>query len=235
MQDLVKLVHELQAQKAELEGQNEELRRALVQLEKYREALQHIIVATSKFHEGRDPYTANHERRVSELTCAIAAEMCLPQEQIEIIRLSSYIHDSGKLAVPLEILMYRIQLNEMHMGMIRLHPQNAYIILAGLDLPLPIALTVWQHHERLDGSGYPQRLRDKDIILEARILAVADVFEAMSSSRPYRPALGIDKALEEISVNRGKLYDPVVADTCLKLVKEKGFKFAEPGLQDTFN
>jgi HD-GYP domain-containing protein (c-di-GMP phosphodiesterase class II) len=172
---------------------------------------------------------------VTELTCAIAGEMGFAQERLEVIRLSSYIHDSGKLAVPLEILMYRTQLHEIQMGMIKIHPQNAYDILAGMDLPRPLALTIWQHHERLDGSGYPRQLRADDIIPEARILAVADVFEAMASSCPYRPALGIDRALEEISGNRGKLYDPIAADTCLKLVKEKGFKFTEPGLRDTFN
>jgi PAS domain S-box-containing protein len=201
---------------------------------KYRDALQSIIVAMSKFNESRDPYTTSHEHRVTELTCALAAGMGLPQEQIEGIRLSSYIHDSGKLAVPLEILMYRGKLNEMQVGMIRQHPQTAYDLLVDIDFPWPIALTVWQHHERLDGSGYPKGLRDADIILEARILAVADVVEAMASARPYRPALGIAKALEEISNGRGKLYDPVVVDACLKLFQKEGFNFKEPGLQDVF-
>jgi PAS domain S-box-containing protein len=201
---------------------------------KYRDALQSIIVAMSKFNESRDPYTTSHEHRVTELTCAIAAGMGCAQEQIDGIRLGSYIHDSGKLAVPLEILMYRGKLTEMQMSLVRAHPQNAYAILVDIELPWPIALTVWQHHERLDGSGYPQGLRGGDIILEARILAVADVVEAMASARPYRPALGIDKALEEISDNRGKLYDPIVVDACLKLFQKEGFKFTEAGLQDIF-
>lgn len=162
------------------------------------------------------------------------AGMGLPQEQIGGIRLSSYIHDSGKLAVPLEILMYRGKLTEMQMSLVRAHPQNAYNILVDIEFPWPIALTVWQHHERLDGSGYPQGLRGGDIILEARILAVADVVEAMASARPYRSSLGIDKALEEISHNRGKLYDPIVVDACLQLFQKEGFKFTEPGLQDVY-
>ena len=201
---------------------------------KYRDALQSVIVAMSKFNESRDPYTTSHEHRVTELTCAIAAGMGLPQQQIDGIRLGSYIHDSGKLAVPLEILMYQGKLTEIQMAMIRQHPQTAYAVLNDIELPWPIALTVWQHHERLDGSGYPQGLRGGDIIPEARILAVADVVEAMASPRPYRPALGIDKALEEISNNRGKLYDPAVVDACLKLFQKEGFKFIEPGLQDVF-
>jgi len=201
---------------------------------KYRDALQSVIVAMSRFNESRDPYTTSHEHRVTELTCAIAAGMGLPQEQIGGIRLSSFIHDSGKLAVPLEILMYRGKLTEMQVGIIRQHPQTAYAILVDIEFTWPIALTVWQHHERLDGSGYPQGLRGGDIILEARILAVADVVEAMASARPYRPALGIDKALEEISDGRGKLYDPAVVDACLKLFQKDGFQFTEPGMPEVF-
>jgi PAS domain S-box-containing protein len=201
---------------------------------KYRDALQSIIVAMSKFNESRDPYTTRHEHRVTELTCAIATGMSLPQEQIGGIRLSSYIHDSGKLAVPLEILMHQGKLNEIQMSLVRAHPQNAYNILVDIDFPWPIALTIWQHHERLDGSGYPQGLLGGDIILGAKILAVADVVEAMASSRPYRPALGIDKALEEISNGRGNLYDPVVVDACLKLFQKEGFKFTESGMLDVF-
>jgi PAS domain S-box-containing protein len=201
---------------------------------KYSDGLQSVIVAMSKFSESRDPYTTNHEHRVTELACAIAAGMGCVQEQIEGIRLSSYMHDSGKLAVPLEILMYRGKLNEIQLGMVRTHPQTAYDILSDIELPWPIAITVWQHHERLDGSGYPQGLRGGDIIIEAKILAVADVVEAMASARPYRKALGIDKALEEISNNRGKLYDTVVVDACLKLFQKEGFKFTEPGMQEVF-
>jgi putative two-component system response regulator len=136
--------------------------------------------------------------------------------------------------VPLEILMHQGKLNEMQMAIIKTHPQTAYNILVDIDLPWPIAPTVWQHHERLDGSGYPQGLRDKDIIPEAKILAVADVVEAMASARPYRSSLGLHKALEEISNGRGKLYDPAVVDACLKLFQKEGFVFKEPGLQDVF-
>ncbi|MCX5804299.1 MAG: HD domain-containing protein [Proteobacteria bacterium] len=138
---------------------------------------------------------------------------------------SGIIHDIGKMSVPAEILSKPTKLSNMEFGLIKVHPQTGYDILKEVELPYPIAETVLQHHERLDGSGYPQGLKGENIILEARILAVADVVEAMASYRPYRPALGIDAALEEIEKNKGILYDAEVVEVCLKLFREKGFRF----------
>ena len=173
----------------------------------------------------RDPYRDSHQKRVSQLACAMAREMNLPEEQIEGIRVAGNIHDIGKISVPMEILSKPGRVNKSEFGIIKSHTQAGYDILKTIEFPWPIAQIVLQHHERMDGSGYPQGLSGKDILLEARILGVADVVEAMVSHRPYRPALGIDKALEEISKNRGVLYDPEVVDACLKLFTEKRFEF----------
>jgi PAS domain S-box-containing protein/putative nucleotidyltransferase with HDIG domain len=173
----------------------------------------------------KDPYTSDHQQRVSRLATCIAHEMELSAEQIEAIRTAGLVHDIGKMYVPSEILSKPGRLNESEFDIIRMHAQAGYDILKIVEFPWPIAQIVLQHHERMDGSGYPGHLSDKDIILEARVLAVADVVEAMASHRPYRPALGIDKAVEEISQKRGVLYDSEVVDACLKLFSEKGFKF----------
>jgi len=173
----------------------------------------------------KDPYRHSHQKRVAQLACAIAREMNLPEEQIEGIRVAGNIHDIGKISVPMEILNKPGRVNKNEFGIIKNHAQAGYDILKTIEFPWPIAQIVLQHHERMDGSGYPQGLSGKDILLEARILGVADVVEAMVSRRPYRPALGIDKALEEISKNRGILYDPEVVDACLKLFTEKRFEF----------
>ena len=194
-------------------------------LEKLRETLGGIIQTVALTVETKDPYTAGHQRRVGNLARAIANEMGLPQEQIDGIRMAGLIHDIGKISIPAEILSKPGRLNDFEWGMIEAHPQVSYDILKTVEFPWPVAEIVLQHHERMDGSGYPQGLSGDEIMLEARILAVADVVEAMASFRPYRPALGIDKALEEISQNRGILYDPEVVDTCLRLFTEKGFKF----------
>ena len=174
--------------------------------------------------EMRDPYTAGHQQRVANLARTIAIDMGLSKERIEAIRIAGNIHDLGKICVPAEILSkptYLITNNEF--AIIKTHSQVGYDILTEANLPSSVDQIVLQHHERMDGSGYPTGLKGKDIILEARILAVADVVEAMASHRPYRPAHGIDTALQEISKNKGTLYDPEVADTCLKLFTEKGF------------
>jgi putative nucleotidyltransferase with HDIG domain len=176
----------------------------------------------------KDPYTAGHQRGVAQLACAIAKEMGLPEEQIEGIRMAGLIHDIGKITIPAEILSRLGPLNDLEYGIIKTHSQAGYNILNGtIEFPWPVAQIVLQHHERMDGSGYPQGLSGEEILLEARILAVADVVEAMASNRPYRSARGIDKALKEISRNKGILYDPEVVDACLKLFTEKGFKFEE--------
>jgi len=179
----------------------------------------------SRIIEAKDPYTAGHQQRVSRLTTAIAKELNLSQDKIEGVRIASLIHDIGKISVPTEILSKSSTLSDLEFNLIKEHSQTGHDILKPIDFSYPVAQIVLQHHERINGTGYPRGLKGEDILLEARILGVADVVEAMSSHRPYRPALGIDAALEDISKNKGILYDPEVVDACLKLFKEEGFKF----------
>ncbi|OHB87745.1 MAG: hypothetical protein A3C38_02295 [Planctomycetes bacterium RIFCSPHIGHO2_02_FULL_50_42] len=194
-------------------------------LERLQKALGGTIQALVAMVEMRDPYTSGHQRRVADLAPAIAAEMGLSSELIEGIRMAGAIHDIGKIAVPAEILSKPGKITETEFEMIKAHSQIGYNILKGIEFPWPVAKIVLQHQERMDGSGYPAGLSNGKIILEARILAVADVVEAMSSHRPYRPALGIDTALEGIFKNRGILYDSDAVDACVKLFREGGFKF----------
>jgi putative nucleotidyltransferase with HDIG domain len=177
--------------------------------------------------ETRDPYTAGHENRVSDLARSIATKLGLPRDTIEAIRMSALVHDLGKIYVPAEILNKPGKLRDAELNLIRMHSEIGYEILRTIEFPWPIADIVHQHHERIDGSGYPKGLRDGDIQLEARIIAVADVVEAMASHRPYRVALGIEKAIEEIKKYRGKTYDAEVVDACVALFDE-GFTFREP-------
>jgi putative nucleotidyltransferase with HDIG domain len=163
---------------------------------------------------------------VAELACAIAGELSLPEVQIEGIHVAGIIHDIGKINVPAEILSKTGRLSEAEFNIIKTHAQVGKEILEPIDFPWPVAQIVHQHHERLNGTGYPQGLSAEKIILEAKIIAVADVVEAMASHRPYRPALGIEKALEEISSQRGLLYDPQVVDACRELFDKKGYKLA---------
>lgn len=188
-------------------------------------AMESTISAMAMIVEVRDPYTAGHQRRVTQLACAIAKEIGLSVDQITGLRLAGIIHDIGKVRVPAEILTNPDGLSEAEFTMIKMHPTLGYDILKTMDLPWPVANIVHQHHERMDGSGYPSGLLARDIILEARILAVADVVEAISSHRPYRPARGIDVALDEIWNNRDILYDATIVDAGLKLFREQGFKF----------
>ena len=188
-------------------------------------ALEGIIRAMAATIEMRDPYTAGHQRRVSKLACAIAQDMGLAEKQIEGIRMAGEIHDIGKIYVPAEILSKPGRLTDIEFTIIKTHSQVGYDILKNIEFPWPIAKIVIQHHERLDGSGYPAHLKGKDILPEADIISVADVVEAMSSHRPYRPAHGIDKAIMEITQNRGVLYDATVVDHCVRLFKEKAFSF----------
>ena len=194
-------------------------------LEKLRKALGSIIQTVALTVEAKDPYIAGHQRRVANLARTIATEMGLSENQIDGVRMAAAIHDIGKIGIPSEILGNPVRLKDYQWDMIKTHPQAGYDILKSVEFPWPVAQIVLQHHERMDGSGYPQGLSGDEIMLEARILAVADVVEAIDSFRPYRPALGIDKALEELSQNRGVLYDPEAVDACLKLFIEKGFKF----------
>lgn len=190
-----------------------------------RKVLEGTVFALAEMSQQRDPYTAGHQRRVAKLACAIAREMGLPENQIEGIRMSALLHDIGKMHVPSEILTRPGQISDLETGIIEAHARSGYEILRSIEFPWPVASTVLQHQERLDGSGYPAGLSNGEILLEARILAVADVVEAMSSHRPYRATLGMNKALKEISRNRGVLYDPDVVDACLSLLTKKKFKF----------
>ena len=193
--------------------------------ERLQKALAGTIQAMALTIEMRDPYTAGHQRRVGKLSCAIAREMELSAERVEAIQMASDIHDVGKIYIPAEILSKPGQLTEIEYSIIKTHPQVGYDILKSIEFPWPLAEIVYQHHERLNGTGYPNGLSGENILLEARIMCVADVVEAMSSHRPYRPAHGIDKALDEILKNRGILYDSRVVDICIKLFKEKQFSF----------
>jgi PAS domain S-box-containing protein len=192
---------------------------------KLQETLEGIINTLALTVEIRDPYTAGHQLRVTQLANAIAMELDLSEEQIRGIHMASRIHDVGKINVPAEILSKPGKLTENEFNLLKSHSQTGYDILKNVDFPWPIAKIVLQHHERMDGSGYPQGLKGEEILLAARIIGVADVVEAMVSHRPYRPALGIEEALKEISLNRGVLYDSQVVDACLKLFTEKGFAF----------
>ena len=189
-----------------------------------RKALGGTIEAMALTVETRDPYTAGHQRRVSNLARGIATEMGVSEAQIQGIRMAGVIHDIGKISVPGEILSKPGNISQNELGIIREHPQVGYNILKTVDFPWPIAQIVLQHHERMDGSGYPNGISGENILLEARILAVADVVEAMASHRPYRAALGINLALNEILKNRGSFYDPKVVDACLRLFNEKGYR-----------
>ena len=193
--------------------------------EKLEEALDGTIQVITSAVETRDPYTAGHQRRVTQLACAIAKEMSLSSEQIKAVRTSGLVHDLGKISVPIEILSKAGKLSEIEFAIIKTHSQSGYDILKTVEFPWPIAKIVLQHHEKVNGSGYPLGIKGEEILLEARILTVADVVEAMSSNRPYRPALGITEALKEISKNRGLLYDPNAVDACLRLFADKGFTF----------
>ncbi|MCE5265479.1 MAG: HD domain-containing protein [Deltaproteobacteria bacterium] len=173
--------------------------------------------------ETKDPHSAGHHKRSADLARTIAMEMGLPDETLEGIRTAATFHDIGKISLPSELLGRASKLSEAEMHLIKTHPQTGYDILKEVEFPWPVARIVWQHHERMDGSGYPLGLKGEEILMEARVLAVADVVEAMCSHRSYRPMPGLDKALEEIGAQRGVLYDPAVVDACLRIFREKDF------------
>jgi len=198
----------------------------LASAKRLEQTLFQAIEAMAATVEARDPYTAGHQRRVAALARAIAQEMGLTDDEIRGLYLAATIHDLGKVSIPAEILSKPGKLSRMEFELVKEHAQNGYEILNTIDFPWPIAQIVLQHHERLDGSGYPQALMSGQIKFEAKIVAVADVVEAMSSHRPYRPALGLDAALEEIVLNKGKLFDPAVVDACIKIFRERGFNFS---------
>ena len=194
-------------------------------LQGLQKSLDGTIAAIAIIVESRDPYTSGHQQRVTTLACTIAREMGLAENRIDGIRMAATIHDIGKISVPSEILSKPGKLGETEFELIKRHPQVGYDILKEVKFPCQVARIVLQHHERMDGSGYPAGLSGENILLEARILSVADVVEAIASHRPYRPALGIDEALAEISLNKEILYDPEVVDACLRLFADKGFVF----------
>lgn len=194
-------------------------------LDKLQRAFDGVVQAMALAMEMKDLYTSGHQQRVSQLACALAAELGLSEERIEGLRVAGLLHDLGKIAVASEILSKPGRINQYELAIIKSHPRIGYDILKSIEFPWPVADIVLQHHERLDGSGYPAGLKEEEILLEAKILGVADVVEAMSSHRPYRPAHGITLALEEISENKGMTYAAEVVDACLKLFSEKEFSF----------
>jgi len=191
--------------------------------QRLRETLGTTMKVAVRVVEMRDPYTAGHQRRVADIARAIAVEMSLPAEQIDGLRYAASVHDLGKVAVPADILTKPSVLTAPERALIQIHSQTGYDILKDIDFPWPIARMVLEHHERIDGTGYPNGLSGEKLLMESRILAVADVVEAMALHRPYRPALGLDAALQEIEAGRGRLYDAKVADICLRLFREKGY------------
>ena len=193
-------------------------------LESLRKAVSTTIQVMVSATEMRDPYTAGYQSRVADLARTIATELKFSKEKIEGIRMASSIHDIGKISIPAEILVKPTKLTNIEFSLIKEHPQSGYELLKNIESPWPLAEIVFQHHERMNGSGYPRNLKGDEILIEARIMAVADVVEAMASHRPYRPALGIDIALEEIEKNKGIFYDDTVADACLRLFREKGYQ-----------
>ena len=202
-------------------GAEEQLKESYDKLRRVLNGTVHALASTT---EKRDPYTAGHQHRVAQLACAIAREMRLVEDDIEGIRVAGIIHDIGKIYVAAEILNKPVALKEIEMELIKTHCHAGYEILKTVEFPWPVAETVLQHHEKLDGSGYPRGLKDSAIIMSARILTVADVVEAMISHRPYRSALSLEAAIDEITRNRDRLYDALVVEACIR-VFQKGFQF----------
>ncbi|MGB3480133.1 MAG: HD domain-containing phosphohydrolase [bacterium] len=207
---------------AERKRTEKEIQTSYYKLER---VFEETVEALSSVLGQRDPFTKNHQSNVTKLACAIAEKMELSQDRIKGLRLAGSLHDIGKISIPAEILIKPSRLTDAEYRIVKIHARTAYDILKKIEFPWPIADIVLQHHERLDGSGYPQGLKNGEILLEAKIIAVADVVEAMSSHRPYRPAPGIEKALAEIKKNRGKLYEPEAVDICLELFKTNEFSF----------
>lgn len=216
---------------AELSRVNEGLRKEITyrrhaeqklkqSLVNFKKALDGTIAALASLAEKRDPYVAGHQLRVARLACAMATVMGLPEEQIKAIGIAASMHDIGKICVPAELLSKPGRINEYEYGIIRAHPEIGYDVLKVIEFPWPLAEIVLQHHERIDGTGYPRGLKNEEILLESRIIGVADVVEAMSSHRPYRPALAIGEAVAEIRKHKGTRYDSQVVDACLTVLKK---------------
>lgn len=206
----------------------------LIQTEKLKDSyrksqiiLDGIVKTLSKIIETRDPYTSGHEDQVAKIACKIAREMKLPEEQVSFIHIAATLHDIGKISVPSEILTKPSALSNLEREIIKTHCKVANDVLVNIEFPYPVAEVIYQHHERIDGSGYPRGLKGDQIALEARIIGVADVIDAMASYRPYRPALGVDAAIEEIVKQKGITYDPTVVDACLKVYKKTAKNFID--------
>ena len=208
-----------------------EKKRAEEVIQRYLKQLEAALLSTvelaTTLSELRDPYRAGHERRVAQIAVAIGTELGFDPQRIEGLRVSGYLHDIGTIAIPAEILSKPGKLSPIEFQLIQGHAQASYDALKTVQFPWPVAEIALQHHERMDGSGYPQGLKGEAILIEARILAVADVVEAMSAHRPYRAGLGIDKALAEIEHGRGSAYDPIVADACLRLFREQAYRLPD--------
>ena len=215
-------IDELEKEKVMCSQLEKELKQSDKKLQKMIEGIAYII---TEIVEIRDPYLRGHHQRVSKLATAIAQEMKLPQDKIEAVKIASLVHDVGKVNLPTEIVSKPSALVEVEFNLLKNYPRTGYEILKKVDFPWPIAEIVFQHQEKIDGSGYPRGLKGTEILIEAKILGVANVVEAMSSYKSYRPALSIDDSLTEISKYVNILFDPEVVDACLKLFKEKGFKF----------
>ncbi len=216
----------LEAMRVRLASQNEILEKKVEQkTAEIRQMLNASIHSMALMAEIRDPYTAGHQQRVAQLACAMAKKMNIASEMIEGIRIAGILHDVGKIRIPVSILSRSGDLLEAEFEMLKIHPRVSYDILKNIPFPWPVAQIVLQHHERLDGSGYPQGLSGDEILQEAKILAVADVMEATSSFRPYRPARGIDAALAIIAQKKGKQYDADAVSACQDLFVNGGFKF----------
>jgi putative nucleotidyltransferase with HDIG domain len=209
---------------SEKKQDEEKIARYITQLQ---DAFMNTVQIAMTLSEMRDPYTGGHERRVAELSVAISAELGFDENRQQGMRVAGYLHDIGKITIPAEILSKPGKLSEVEYALIKGHAQSGYDVLKNVEFPWPVAEVALQHHERIDGSGYPQGLKGDDIIIEARILAVADTVESMSTHRPYRPALGIEKALAEIERGKGVIYDKLVVDACLKLFRDKNYTIPE--------
>ena len=222
MQKMREKVAGLEEVKLEYNQVDKKFKQTSKRLQKIIEGTAHII---TKVVELRDPYSIGHQQRVSKLATAIAQEMELPRDKIEGTKIASLVHDIGKVNLPTEIISKPNKLIDVEFNLVKNYPKVGYDILKKVDFPWPIAEIVLQHQEKIDGSGYPRGLKGDEICIEAKILGVANVVEAMSSYKSYRPALSIDEALVEISKNKNILFDLEVVDTCFKLFKEKDFKF----------
>jgi len=215
---ILSVIHDI----TERKRTEEELRQSSERLQRAIEGTINAVALTTEF---RDPYTAGHQHRVAKLACVIARELGLTEEQIEGVRVAGTLHDIGKIYVPAEILSRPGRLRKNEINLVRDHAQVGYDLLNKIEFPWPVAQIVFQHHERMDGSGYPLGISGGEILLEAQIMGVADVVEAMASHRPYRPALSVEEALLEILQQKGVLYSPEVVEACIKLFTKKGFTF----------